>query len=241
MNCHYELIYTIEEARTRRLAFSLPKDTPASISIAALDGVKLKEYTPEIAAAGGAGTSSLAEAAARPRPACRRFPAALSAAVPVPARRADATRSAKSSGLRPAGRRGRRRGLSVGPGGRRGLRGIGRARSKTRPGRSTWASWPRPTISPAGGCWGRTASSAIRRRGRSTSSRHPGYGLYPAIVQQCELDTNLSPEGWSQTQAGSSCARRRFPASAAAGRGRALVGRVGRRAAEAAAGRPRAC
>jgi hypothetical protein len=31
--------------------------------------------------------------------------------------------------------------------------------------------------------------------------RHPGYGLYPAIVEQCVLDTNLSPEGQSQTQA----------------------------------------
>jgi len=31
--------------------------------------------------------------------------------------------------------------------------------------------------------------------------RHPGYGLYPVIVQECELDTNISPEGQSQTQA----------------------------------------
>ncbi len=31
--------------------------------------------------------------------------------------------------------------------------------------------------------------------------RHPGYGLYAAIVQRCELDTNVSPQGWSQTQA----------------------------------------
>ncbi len=48
MSCHYELIYTIEEARTQRLALLLPEDTPASLSIAALDGVKLKEFTPEI-------------------------------------------------------------------------------------------------------------------------------------------------------------------------------------------------
>ena len=31
--------------------------------------------------------------------------------------------------------------------------------------------------------------------------RHPGYRLSPAIVEQCELDTNLSPNGESQTQA----------------------------------------
>ena len=40
-------------------------------------------------------------------------------------------------------------------------------------------------------------------------SREPGYGLYPVIVQECELDTILSPDGQSQTQAGSSCIRRR--------------------------------
>ena len=31
--------------------------------------------------------------------------------------------------------------------------------------------------------------------------RRPGYGLYPAIVEQCVLDTNVSPDGQSQTQA----------------------------------------
>ncbi len=39
--------------------------------------------------------------------------------------------------------------------------------------------------------------------------RHPGYGLYPAIVQECELDTNLSPDGQSQTQARFKLIRRR--------------------------------
>ena len=31
--------------------------------------------------------------------------------------------------------------------------------------------------------------------------RHPGYRLYPAIVEGCALDTNLSADGQSQTQA----------------------------------------
>ena len=31
--------------------------------------------------------------------------------------------------------------------------------------------------------------------------RHPGYAICPAIVQQCDLDTILSPDGQSQTQA----------------------------------------
>ena len=69
------------------------------------------------------------------------------------------------------------------------------------PGRSTWANWPTPSISPAGGCWGPTASSAIRPAVKLDVLRHPGYAICPAIVQRCELDTNLSPDGQSQTQA----------------------------------------
>ena len=49
LSCHYELIYAIEEARTQRLALLLPKDTLASLSITALDGVKLKEFGSEMA------------------------------------------------------------------------------------------------------------------------------------------------------------------------------------------------
>ena len=33
LNCHYELIFTVEEARTQRLSFTLPAATPASVSI----------------------------------------------------------------------------------------------------------------------------------------------------------------------------------------------------------------
>ncbi len=32
-------------------------------------------------------------------------------------------------------------------------------------------------------------------------ARHPGYAICPAIVERCDLDTNLSPDGQSQTQA----------------------------------------
>ena len=49
--------------------------------------------------------------------------------------------------------------------------------------------------------------------------RHPGYGIYPAIVEQCELDTNLSPEGQSQTQARFKLRTKAlYPASETAGR-----------------------
>ena len=73
---------------------------------------------------------------------------------------------------------------------------------------------------------------------RSTCCAIPEYGIYSAIVENCELDTNLSPDGHSQTQA-------RFRlrhegdvlAGEAAAQGRFVVGRVGRSAPETAAAR----
>ena len=47
LDCHYELLYKIAAAGTQKLAFLLPGDTPASISIAALDGVTIKESNSE--------------------------------------------------------------------------------------------------------------------------------------------------------------------------------------------------
>ena len=63
-----------------------------------------------------------------------------------------------------------------------------------------WASWPTPTTSPAGGCWRLSASPALRRRSKSNVFRRPGYALPTAIVEQCLLDTFVSPDGQSQTQ-----------------------------------------
>ena len=42
------MIYRIEEARAQQLALLLPESTPSSLSITALDGVKLKEFGSEI-------------------------------------------------------------------------------------------------------------------------------------------------------------------------------------------------
>ncbi len=42
--CHYEIAYTVEEARTRKLSLLLPAQTPAALSIRGLDGVALKEF-----------------------------------------------------------------------------------------------------------------------------------------------------------------------------------------------------
>ncbi len=45
---HYELVYDIAEAHTRRLRLSLPASTPASLSIRGLDGVQVTEFTSEL-------------------------------------------------------------------------------------------------------------------------------------------------------------------------------------------------
>ena len=113
MSCHYELIYTVEEARTQRLALLLPKSTPASLSIAALDGVKLKEFGSEIVGRQRRWNVLLAE------PQRGRVRLAVDFQQPLP--------SQEPKGFALPLVAGRRRGLSVGPGGRRGLRGIGGA------------------------------------------------------------------------------------------------------------------
>ena len=48
LTARYEITYTIEEAKTRQLSFSLPRETPAQLAITALDGVKLKEFSSRV-------------------------------------------------------------------------------------------------------------------------------------------------------------------------------------------------
>ena len=47
LKAHYVVIYTIEDAKTRRLALLLPDSTPESLTIRGLEGVSVKEFTPE--------------------------------------------------------------------------------------------------------------------------------------------------------------------------------------------------
>ena len=47
LRAHYVAIYTIEGAKTRRLALLLPDSTPQSLTIRGLEGVSVKEFTPE--------------------------------------------------------------------------------------------------------------------------------------------------------------------------------------------------
>ena len=44
LSAHYEIVYQVEEARTKQLSLELPQDTPETLSIRGLDGVQLKEF-----------------------------------------------------------------------------------------------------------------------------------------------------------------------------------------------------
>jgi hypothetical protein len=47
LSAHYEIVYQVEEARTKQLSLELPQDTPETLSIRGLDGVRLKEFVSE--------------------------------------------------------------------------------------------------------------------------------------------------------------------------------------------------
>ena len=47
LTTHCELVYQVEEARTRRLSLLLPAETPEAVAIAGLGGLRVKDYFPE--------------------------------------------------------------------------------------------------------------------------------------------------------------------------------------------------
>ena len=47
LSADYEIAYQVEEARTKQLSLTLPLDTPETLSIRGLDGVRLKEFVSE--------------------------------------------------------------------------------------------------------------------------------------------------------------------------------------------------
>ncbi|OGV67111.1 MAG: hypothetical protein A3K18_29890 [Lentisphaerae bacterium RIFOXYA12_64_32] len=61
IDTHCELIYTIDQARARRLALVLPATTPAALTIQGQDGVTVKEYTAEETPTGRRWTALLDE------------------------------------------------------------------------------------------------------------------------------------------------------------------------------------
>ena len=188
LTVHAELIYQIEEARSPQLRLSLPADTPAALSIHALDGVRLKEFTSELAGDRRRWDVLLEQ----PRRGTVRLAVDFQQPVPenklreirVPIVRAEGV--AYQTGLvavegsaeldvqvstEPTTRR-----VDVGE----------LVDASYQPGRRLLGVWefvgdPPPV--------------------KVSATRNPGYGLYPAIVQKAELSTVLSPDGVAQTSA----------------------------------------
>ena len=186
LNCHYELIYTIEEARTQRLALLLPKSSPTSVAITALDGVKLKEFTSETIDQQRCWNVLLAE------PKRDRVRLAVDFRQPLP------SQDPKAFAVPML--------LADGVSYQSGLMAVeGCAELDVRvdtPARRVDVG----ELADADYQPGRRLLGAYGFVGNATSlkidvMRHPGYGLYPTIVEECSLDTNLSPGGQCQTQA----------------------------------------
>ena len=203
LNCHYELNFTVEEARVRRLSFWLPKDTPASLGIAALDGVKLKESDPEMSSGRRRWNVSLAE------PQRERVRLAVDFQQPLPGTGPFSAETQLPADV------GRKHGpvpcslpmvTADGVAYQSGLVAVEgcaeldvRVDTSARPvdvGELADAEYqPGRRLLGAYGFVGDPAAVKL------DVLRHPGYAICPAIVQRCELDTNLSPDGQSQTQA----------------------------------------
>jgi hypothetical protein len=184
--CYYELIYTIEEARAQRLAFVLPKDTPASVLITALDGVRLKEYTSEIVGDSRRWNVSLAEAAKG------RIRLAVKFQMPLPSQK----RKDLALPIVAAADVAYQSGLAA-------VEGCAElevlVHTKARPADvGELADADHPAGSRLLGAYGFVGDPPPVT---IDVLRHDAYTLCPAIVQQCELDTSLSPEGESQTRA----------------------------------------
>ncbi|MFZ1935523.1 MAG: DUF1559 domain-containing protein [Thermoguttaceae bacterium] len=203
LDCHYELIYKIAAARTQKLAFLLPKDTPASISIAALDGVTIKESNPEVVGGQRRWTVSLAEPAGDHVRLAVAFqqPLAGDATVSSGAAVSDAsggqeTHAAVALPIIVADDVAYQSGLV-------GVEGCAELEvNVVTPARQVDVD----ELADARYQPGRWLLGAFAFVGDPPAvkidvMRHAAYRLYPAIVQECELDTNLSPDGQSETQA----------------------------------------
>ncbi|MCX5683297.1 MAG: hypothetical protein NT049_06395, partial [Planctomycetota bacterium] len=187
---HYELVFNVTEARTRRLALELPKDTPPTVSIRGLDDVKLKEFTSDLVGPAGAEkrrwTAVLADGRkGRIRLAVdfeTRLPGAEVKDLVLPVVVADNV--AYQSGL-----------VAVEGSAERQVQVAAVAR-KVDVGELAAAEYqPGRRLLGAYGFLGDPPAVKI------SVSRPPAYFLPPAIVQRAELATTLSADGRAQTAA----------------------------------------
>ena len=187
---HYEIVYDVTQARTRRLRLLLPEDTPTALSIRGLGGVALKEYTSELVGEEGSRrrrwTALLAERRSGAVRLAVDFQQRLAELepedLPLPIIEADGV--AYQSGL-VAVEGSPELDVVVKTGARR--VDIGElVDAEYQPGRRLLGAY---------GFVGDTAPVAV------AVARHPTLGLPPAIIQRAELATVLSADGLAQTSA----------------------------------------
>ena len=186
LTAHYELVYTIEQARQQRLALVLPSDTPAALSISGLAGVTVKEYTSKDIDNGRRWEVLLAQAQSGEARLAVDFVQPLvkgdEGEVVLPLVRAADV--AYQSGL-----------LAVEGHAELDVR-IDQHPRRVDVGELIDASYrPGPRLLGAFGFVGEPPAVKLQVK------RHPGYALPPAIVQRAELATTLSANGLSQSSA----------------------------------------
>ncbi|MCR4411289.1 MAG: hypothetical protein NUV77_02555 [Thermoguttaceae bacterium] len=183
---HDEIVYTVDEARARHVAFSLPETSPAALAIAALDDTKIKESASRVEGGRRHWTVLLEE----PRRGTIRLgvdfqqplPAEKSGSLALPAVRAEGV--AYQSGL-----------VAVEGSPELDVEVQTSARKVDVGELADAAYQPGRRLLGAYGFVGEPVETTIK------VARHPGFGLYPAIVQKAELNTNVAVEGTSQTEA----------------------------------------
>jgi hypothetical protein len=187
---HYELVYDVTQARTRRLALVLPKDTPTALSIRGLGGVALKEYLSE--EIGEKGKEQ------------RRWTAILAD------RRSGTVRLAVDFEQRRGGTEVRDLLLPViqadGVAYQTGLVAVEGSPEldvgiTEHPRRVDIGELVDAEYQPGRRLLGAYGFLGLPPAVRVSVAQHPGYGLPPAIVQQVELATVMSADGVAQTAA----------------------------------------
>ena len=191
LSAHYEIAYDVAEARTNRLTFQLPADTPGELAIRGLDGLSIKESSSKLVDGPDAGPCCW-ESRVGEHSAVGRF----SAAAGQPgSRRKNANRTDLALGAS-AGR-----GLSVGHGGHRRRPADRDVQVKTSLRKVDVGELAEADYQPGRRLLGAFGYGGDAAEVQVLVARPAEYELPTAIVDRAELLTVISPSGRSQTVA----------------------------------------
>jgi len=189
---HYEVLFRVDEARTRTLSLLLPKSTPTALRIVGMDGVRVKEFSSEERGELRRWNVLLAE----PRRGAVRL--AVDFQQPLSAAKGQSQQVLKGQTLPvvQADRVAHQSGLVAVEGSAELDVQVQTDVRKVHVGELVDAAYqPGKRLLGAFGFVGEPAVLKV------DISRHPGYGLQPAIVQKATLNTDLSAGGEAVTEA----------------------------------------